>query len=153
MTKSLLAPGQAQRRRRYMINAALVLAQHGAARNADAEYVEPALREIEKVGVKQRANEILRNDADADPGRMPGKKKHPKMCAPHGEQQRNAKKPERNSGRQDLVVRIGCAPWRRWVGHRTLSKHRLGRAGAMTEKRSVTHDFHGHFPESDTGSG
>src|SRR6266853_59469 len=107
---------------------ALALTQHDTARNADAEDVEPALREIEKVGIKQRADEILRDDADADPGRRPGKKKHPNMRDPHGQQQRNAEKPEWNGRRQHLVVRIGCIGRRRRVGRRTLSKHRLGRA-------------------------
>src|SRR6266404_5699449 len=130
---------------------ALALTQPDTARNADAEDVEPALREIEKVGIKQRADKILRNDADADPGRRPGKKKHPKMRNPHGQQQPNAEKPERNSSRQRLVVRIGCIGRRRRVGRRTLRKHRLGRASAVTEKRGVTHDFHRHFPESETG--
>src|SRR6266436_9364641 len=74
---------------------ALALTQHDTARNADAEDVEPALREIEKVGIKQRADEILGDDADADPGRRPRKKKHPKMRDPHGQQQPNAEKPER----------------------------------------------------------
>src|SRR6266852_8845311 len=108
---------------------------HGAL--CESANLLPALREIEKVGVKQRANEILRNDADADPGRMPRKKKHAKMCDPHGKQQRNAEKAERNSSRQHLVVQIGRTGWRRWVGHRTLSKHHLGRAGAVAEKRGV----------------
>src|SRR6266851_3551177 len=58
---------------------AVALTQHDTARNADAEDVEPALREIEKVGIEQRADEVLCDDADADPGRRPGKKKHPKM--------------------------------------------------------------------------
>ena len=65
----------------------------------------------------------------------------------------NAEKPERNGSRQHLVVRIGCIGRRRRIGRRTLSEHRSGRASTVTEKRGVTHDLHGQFPESDTGSG
>jgi hypothetical protein len=59
--------------------------------------VESTLREIEKVRVKKRTDDILRNDAEADPGRMPRHEKHPKVRNPHCKQQHNTHKSERNS--------------------------------------------------------
>ena len=140
-------------RRLAQLSLAVVLAQHEAARDADAEHVEPALGEIEKVGIKQRAEEILRNDADADPGRVPRNEEYAKMRRPHGKQQHDAGKPERNAGRQDLIMGIGCSGRRRWVRRRTFGKQGPRGAGAVTEDGRFTHDFQGHFPEADAGAG
>src|SRR5260221_14610725 len=130
-----------------------LLAQQDSAGDADAQYVEPALREIEKVGIKQRTDEILRDDAGADPGCMPGHDKHPKVRGPHCEQQHNTDKPERNSDCEDLVVRVGCRTGRTRVPPGILRKHGLGRAGAVTNKRRFTNNFQRHFPELNAGSG
>src|ERR1700754_1315221 len=42
--------------------------QNHASRDADAEHIDPALREIDQMGVEQRTDDVLHHDHLANPG-------------------------------------------------------------------------------------
>jgi hypothetical protein len=108
------------------------------------------------------ADEVLHHDAEANPGDGPGPQKHPQMRRPHDDQQRGPDKPERDGGRQDLVVGIGRAGRRRRVGrrvdkpvmpasenlHKTCTKHKAQNRTSASLRQTWFTCRHGITPQS-----
>jgi len=84
----------------------LGIAQHGAADDADAEHIEPALAEIEQMRIDQRGQKILHDDDGADPGHQSGAAKQQNMGGPHRQQHRGAEDTELDRHGENLAVRI-----------------------------------------------
>ena len=87
--------------------------EHHAAGDADADHVDPALHEIEQMGVEQRTNDILHHDDEADPRHQAGAAKQQEMGNPHRPQHERTDEAKLDGDREGLVMRIGGR--RRWL--------------------------------------
>src|SRR6185437_5377812 len=82
------------------------LLERGAAGDADAEDVEPALAEIEQMRVEQRRDDVLHDDDHADPGDKPAAAEQHQVRRPHRQQYRRAEKAKLDGDGENLIVRI-----------------------------------------------
>src|SRR3954451_19617355 len=111
-------------------------AQHHAAEHTDAENVDPAWAEVEKLRVEQRAGDVLNDHAGSDPGCHSFPTKQEQMGDPHRPKQAGAHETKLERNRERLIVRIvGDRVLQARIRGRRLAEYRAGGTCAMPDQR------------------
>src|SRR5262245_39712611 len=125
-----------------------MLPKHHAAKDANAEDIGPAERELQQIRVEYACHEVLDNHPHPQPGHQSPTSEHEKMRYPHAKQQRRADKSQLDGDLEGLIVWLigydrGCPP--AFAGE--LAKQVEDSPGAMPEHRSARHQLERFSPE------